>query len=369
MNEKPHQLYGWLVSPYTAKTRAHLMASRIAYEECTPSVFTLAGKIRKKVGRAIMPTVQTPEGQWLQDSSELFDYFESIHQGPAFVPTTPKQRLLCYLLECFADEWLPMVALHYRWNTPENRTFALSEFSKNGMPYWPSFIRNRVAYSLSSRLTGYLEPLGVTKDTLPALEETTKIVIAAVENTLAHHPYLLGTRPSLADFALYGPLWAHLYRDPGSRYLFADAPHTVAWFSRLGTSSSSEQTGYLDEDAIPSSLTPLLKILFDDQWTWIQTLVQAIDTYCAEHPDTHRVPRALGWAPFTTRGYTGRRKLITFVQWKAQRARSIYDTLPEKEHAAMTDWLHGIGGDPFIQCVIRHPFKRHRFKCVLRDTA
>ena len=235
MSTSPHILYGWEVSPYTAKTRTHLVASDVPYREVYPTVFTLAGRIRRNVGRSIMPTVYAPDGRWLQDSSELFDYFESIQRCPSFVPNTPKQRVLCYLLECFSDEWLPMSALHYRWNTPENRVFARLEFAKHGMPYWPAWIRNRVARSLSQRLIGYLNPLGVTESTIPALEETTAIVIQAVEDTLSEHPYLLGARPSLADFSLFGPLWAHLYRDPGSRHLFDDAPNTVAWFQRLQT--------------------------------------------------------------------------------------------------------------------------------------
>ena len=220
MSTPDFTLYGWLVSPYTAKTRAHLTCKGIVYKETNPSIFKLAGTIRKNVGKAITPTIQKRDGTWLQDSSALFDAIEDTYPTPSFCPTTPRQRIASHLLELFGDEWLPMSALHYRWNNETNAAFALSEFAKNGMPYWPNFIRNRAVQSTAQKLKGYLKPLGVDKNTIPAVEKTSTTVIAALEAHLANQPYLFGGRPCLGDFSLYGPLWAHLYRDPGSRHLF-----------------------------------------------------------------------------------------------------------------------------------------------------
>ena len=51
------KLYGWLVSPYSAKVRAMLAHKRIPFIDATPSLEELEGAVSEKVGRVIMPTV------------------------------------------------------------------------------------------------------------------------------------------------------------------------------------------------------------------------------------------------------------------------------------------------------------------------
>jgi len=51
---------------------------------------------------------------------------------------------------------------------------------------------------------------------------------------LETHDFLFGARPNLAEFTLYGPLYAHLYRDPESGAIMkAKAPRVAAWTERL----------------------------------------------------------------------------------------------------------------------------------------
>ena len=68
--------YGWPVSPYSAKTRSYLRYKGIAFSDCTPAFWTLQGKVKRGVGKVIMPSVQLASGEWLQDSSAIVDEFE-----------------------------------------------------------------------------------------------------------------------------------------------------------------------------------------------------------------------------------------------------------------------------------------------------
>ena len=165
--------------------------------------------------------------------------------------------------------------------------------------------------------------LGVDAETIPGVEETVRLVLRSLEDQLGQTPYVLGGAPTLGDFSLYGPLWAHLYRDPDSRQLFADYPAVRRWMESLRTGAVA-QGPVLPDDEVPDALGPLFACILTDQWAWIRRLVESIDGYCADHPEAARVPRALGVAPFTVRGRTGERKLVTFVQWKAQRAVAAY---------------------------------------------
>ena len=350
---------GWINSPFSTKTRAYLRFKGIDFEETDPSFLALGGRIRRSVGRMIVPTVEMPDGTWLQDTSDIIDSLEVRYPEPSVVPLGPTQRLASALLEVFGDEWLPMASLHYRWNLPQNSAFSLGEFARIGLPWLPLAIGRRLIAPAADKMKGYRSVLGILPQTISGIEETTNRVIYALNEHLSEQPYLLGSRPCIGDFSLLGPLWAHLYRDPGSTYLFEDAPRVVDWMERL-LSTSQEPGTFLDGDAVPTSLDPIFELVFQDQWPWIKTLVAAIDEYCDQNPTAHRVPRALGSAPFQICGTTGDRKLVTFVQWKAQRARRAF----EEAGGNADGWLERVGGTDQI-IPIRNPFKRVEFKAVL----
>jgi len=333
--------YGWLVSPYSAKTRAYLRYKGLKFRDVEPSVLQMMGRIRRSVGRIIMPTVHLPDGTWLQDSSVIIDHFESRHPEPTIVPPGATQRLASSLLEVFSDEWLPMAALHYRWRVPENVEFAKTDFARSGLPWAPRFVGRRVIEPFAEKMKSYLGVLGIDDETTPGVQDTVGLVLSTLDGHLAQSSYVLGERPCLGDFSLFGPLWAHLYRDPGSRHLFDETPHVRRWFEDL-LSGAPSRGDFMAADEVSTALDPLFGCLLDDQWSWITTLVEHMDAYCDEHPDARRVPRALGRAEFQVRGRVGQRKLITFVQWKAQRARDLYVAAD----GAADPWLRRVTGAP-----------------------
>jgi len=331
--------YAWPVSPYSAKTRAYLRFKEADFEDVVPSARQLYGPIKKAVGRMVMPTVQRADGSWLQDSSEIIDTLEGELDGLSITPPGPTQRLANLLLELHGDEWLPMVAMHSRWNHPTNAAFARTEFARYGVPWLPTVIGRLFTEPIAKKMSGYLPLLGVDAETAPGVTAFAQALIAQLEVHLEIHPFLLGTRPALADFALYAPLWAHTWRDPGTRAWFDDAPHVVAWFERL-IEPSGEAGEFLPDDVVPATLDPIFATLFAEQWPYVTSLVGAIDGYCGEHLDATRVPRSLGSTPFAVGGRTGSRRLITFSAWMAQRP---IDARADAGEAA-DGWLERVGG-------------------------
>ncbi|MFP6683817.1 MAG: glutathione S-transferase family protein [Polyangiaceae bacterium] len=357
--------YGWLVSPYSAKTRSYLRYKGIAFSDEHPTIPALYGRIQKAVGRMIMPTVEQPDGTWLQDSSDIIDALETQHPTPAVEPDGPTQALASSLLELYGDEWLPMMALHYRWNTPANRAFALAEFAREGLPWLPGFIGRRAVQPVAKRMAGYLPALGVTADTIPGVERAAEKLISQLDVHLADHAYLLGDRPCVGDFALFGPLWAHLFRDPGSTALFDEATHVRSWMRRLLTARPADGD-FISDDEVPASLDPVFATVFQETITWITRLVTAIDSWCSAHPDAERVPRALGHDAFSVGGASGTRKLITFVQYKAQRAILPYQALTTVAREPVDAWIARVAGEEAKLPTIAHPFERREFRTVLR---
>jgi glutathione S-transferase len=80
----------------------------------------------------------------------------------------------------------------------------------------------------------FAQLIGVRPETAPAIEAHTRELLASLEAILETQPYLLGGRPSLADCALMGPLYAHLYMDAvPARLLRETAPLTCQWIERM----------------------------------------------------------------------------------------------------------------------------------------
>jgi glutathione S-transferase len=361
----PLEHFGWAVSPYSAKTRSYLQFKRIPFEDKVPSARQLATTIRTAVGRPIMPTVRRADGTWMQDTSEIIDALEVENPEPAITPRGPSQRLASLLLELHADEWLPIVALHYRWNVGENAAFAAAEFGRYGFPWLPGPIARRLAAPMAAKMASYLPLVGVQGETIAGIEAFAKELISHLDNHFDKHIYLLGERPCLGDFALFGPLWAHLYRDPGSRELFADAGSLVEWMQRL-LQPTDEWGGFLPGDEVPATLDPIFKTLFAEQFPFVRDLVAAIDSYCDEHPEARRVPRSLGDHPLVIGGHKGTRRLITFSQWMAQRPLGCYHGFVEAEREQANRWLKQVGGLDAMQLRIRNPFERRNFEMRLQ---
>lgn len=355
---------GWLVSPYSAKTRSYLRHKGIPFEDVAPSVWTLFGKVRRTVGRPIMPTVITPDGALWQDTSEIIDTFEARFPEPSAIPESPAQRVASYLLELHGDEWLIVPALYYRWSEDTSARFAVEEFGRNGLPYAPRFMQRRFGRFLAARMQRYLPVLGALDELRPGIERFTRTFIANLDEHLARCPFLLGMRPSIGDFALFGPLWAHLYRDPGSRWLFDDASHVKVWFDRL-LNPSGAAGEFLPNDEVPETLDPIFQTLFAEQFPFVEAVVEAVNTYCAAYRPEDRVPRALGTHEFTMGGVRGERKLVTFIQWMAQRPVQAYWEFGPEARRGIDAWLERVGGEALPRLEIEHRLKRERYREVL----
>ena len=361
------QHYGWDVSPYSAKTRSYLRYKQIPHDDVHPTARELYRTIQGAVGRMVMPTVLLPDGTWLQDTSDIIDTLEAQSPEPSIVPPGPSQQLASLLVELHSDEWMPIVMMHTRWNVPANARFARQEFAREGLPWLPGFLGVQLIGPMVKRMSGYRRLLGITDATVPGIEAFGAQLIARLQTHFTEHDFLLGGRPCLGDFSLYGPLWSHIWRDPGTRSWFDAAPSVLAWMERMETPVATGE--FLADDAVPETLDPIFATLFAEQWAFATSLVGAIDTWCGDNPGATRVPRSLGDHPFTIGGITGTRKLITFSQWMLQRSVDAYAGFDKQQRTAADAWLARVGGLDGMQLQIRHRFMRRGFAMGLEAPA
>jgi glutathione S-transferase len=356
-------LYGWLVSPYTAKVRSMLVHKGIQFRDCEPSAAQMYLKVKPAVGRVIMPTMQLADGSWRQDSALICDEIEACHPERPTQPPGAAQRLASSLLELHGDEWLPMLALYFRWaygadaEGGTNAEWAVAEFGRCAFPWAPSAIATHLAQPFASAMKAHRKTQGIAPD---GQEKFARSLIRQLDVHLAEHPFLLGGAPCRGDFSLYGTLWAHLYRDPHSRPLYDDAPHVVRWFERLhghhadpafpGLAARADRaTGqFLASDQVPLTLDPIFSTLFAEQWPFLTRLAGEIDALAREGAPSTRAPRAFGYAPFVVGGQPGERRLVTYQAWRLQRPLELYSALAlapsrELERRSAEAWLERIG--------------------------
>jgi hypothetical protein len=85
-----------------------------------------------------------------------------------------------------------------------------------------------------SRQSGFDEHLGLNDATRADLHRQLLDLVAILEEHFGEHSYLFGERPSMADFAVYGQLWAHLFSDPFSAHIMeVNGPLTCHWLEEI----------------------------------------------------------------------------------------------------------------------------------------
>jgi hypothetical protein len=119
------------------------------------------------------------------------------------IPQDPALAFICSLLEDYADEWVTKAMYHYRWTYDiEDAGFGIGAMCL-GFESGVSEIK-QFGTSIGERQVGRLGVVGSNPITAPVIEQSFQRLCALLERHFeAGFPFLLGTRPSAADFALY----------------------------------------------------------------------------------------------------------------------------------------------------------------------
>lgn len=337
---KPYVLHGWHLSFFSGKTRAYLRYKGVPFVDHPVDAKTLMWTVPRKTGATVMPVVVTPEGEWLQDTKVIADVIEQRFPNAPITPTTPRQRIAAMLLEAWADEWWIPVAMHYRWVYPENYPLFEADAGRALLPRAPGFLQKRLAAYAANKMRGYLPAVGIVPEQYAVMERWTESILDALDAHFATLPFLFGTRPSVADFGLIGPMYGHLSRDPyPKRVLVEPRRHLRAWVERMNT----PQVGageFLADDAIPPTLQPLLNAVFKEFYPMVagirDELRRALPTL---PPDRKRLPRVLGMIEFPMGEGRYRRGAMPYTLWMMQRVLDAYRALDAAGRASVDAWL------------------------------
>jgi glutathione S-transferase len=362
-----YTLYGAPMSLYTGKARAYLIYKNIPYNEVFSSLDVYKKIIVPKTGVRFVPVLKTPQNEYLQDTAHIIDTLEQRHPERSVMPISVKQKLVSYLFETWADEWLVIPAMHYRWNKA-NFPFIYQEFGKVVAPYMPGFVRGFIGKKIAVKFKRFVPLLGITDRSIPAIEDWYEShVLPLLDKHFAEYEYLLGSKPCLGDFGLMGPLYAHLYRDPAPGALMEKiAPNVVKWLKRMNHPQNVEGT-FLADDVIPDTLFTLLTRIFNEQWPVLINTVKSLDTWIDQNPLVTEIPRTIGEHTFTIGDVTENRAIGTFHQWKVQRIVDCYHQFDSKQKLSVDTFLESVGGLNNMQLDIKKRLSRVNNKLVLSN--
>jgi glutathione S-transferase len=373
-----YKLYQSPISYYSGKVRAYLRYKCLSFEQITSSD-KVANEVIKPAtgGWRVIPILEKPDGNFIQDSSIILDELEMLHSEYGITPDGIKQKFVSSLFELYGDEWLVIPAMHYRWSfKKENLSHILNGFGQTRKPHWPTSIR-WMAGILPAMLFGNVAGpiLGVSKKNIPALESWTEDILSLLDTHFAEHDYLLGSRACYGDFGLFGPIYAHLYLDPYPyQNLIAKRPHLKAWIERMNQEPESlnekenPQSGeWLSNDEIPETLLPILEWQLKDQLPVLQEISRSVDQWCKKNPDAQKLPRFLGRQNFQLNGVSGKRMRVTYSQWMLERALAHYEMASDGEKKSLEDWLEKHEMKQWLEVNIQQPLQFHNSRLWRKD--
>lgn len=360
-----YTLYGAEVSYFTGKARAYLDWRGVDYQEKVATQEVYRDIILPNVGWPVIPVMKMPDGAVVQDTADIMAEVERREPNdPSAWPEAPLQRFVSELLHFYGDEWLVIPAMHYRWTY--NEDWAYAEFGALSAPHLSPEAQYELGKKNGARFKGALPVLGVSEATIPGIETSYEAFLEDLSRHFEAHPFLLGGRPSLADFAFYGPLYAHLYRDPESGKLMKRlAPKVADWVERMQAGGTGGDGDLLADDAIPETLKPILSRLMREALPAVFQINELFAAWAAQAEPGARVPRALGDITIEIEGHSGPAKARSFPLWRLQAALDAYAAMDAETRTRADALLERVGGEALKDFRLPARLKRENCQVVL----
>lgn len=407
-----YRLFTWELSYFSGKVRAYLRYKERmgdlgeGFEDILATPELLFNLLTPATGSAAIPQMQTNDGSWVQDSSDIIDFIEARHDKVPVAPSVtdaPRQALVSYLVEMLADEWMVVPGFWERWH------YSLPDVEPNHLNYnamqWGSVFaagapgdeRLAAGASMFEEMFGLSEArtnprgtyaglvhLGCTEATEQAWWASMENILSLLDTHFGAHDFLLGGLPSLGDFGLLGPLYAHVYRDATSGFMLrTQHPIVSEWVERtnghnvtartygqklyslgedgelVGRPATSDGGQWLKDDHVPLSLDALAAVFFEEMWPMLTSTMEMTAAFIAS--DAHESGGALPGKSFTADlpwfdhqtgdgalthdfeigGIAARRMVTPYHVWMLQRLAGVLDEAMANEagRASVTTWL------------------------------
>ena len=254
----PYQLYVSDSSYFSGKLEGYLRYKGIAHDRHEISINTMRNVILPATGFMKVPVMQCPDGRWLKDTTPMIQWLDRQHPQPSVYPEDPAARFIALLVEDYADEWMWRPAMYYRWRFADSHRLRrarlgheLAEGTLHSSWLMGWYFRWRQYWV-------FVRGDGVRPHNEPAVQEVYHRTLRELSALLEMRPFLLGTRPSIVDFAFFGSMFRHYALDPYPAKIMVDtAPAVWAWVARVWNARAAREGGGTLEDFPATEWQPL----------------------------------------------------------------------------------------------------------------
>jgi glutathione S-transferase len=266
----PYILYGSRRSFFTAKVENMLRFLDLPYELVEKQPHD-GSDIEKRADCGAIPLLRTPEDWVIWDSTPIAQLLDGRFRDQPLVPGTPVQRVATRLLEDWVDEWFTRPAMYTRWNFPESVEAVFGGGAARALLGKSFFDLTAEERSMVRPVIDQMEPFrkmmaeraaprgAMTLETGKDIPEWFGAFLEHLASHLKQHPFLLGERPCVADFALNGGLQAHFVYDPWPRRFVEERAPSVIEYAERCWNAKAGAAGWLPEDRLPESWSPFFE--------------------------------------------------------------------------------------------------------------
>jgi glutathione S-transferase len=242
----PIIILGVPASPYTRKMLAYLRYRNVPYQCVFGDARSYLLKYELEIPKPLLLPVIIMDDEYgmrevICDSSPIIRRLENSFPQREALPRNKVLALLISLLEDYGDEWVTKYMFHYRWHYAPD--------IKNAASLLPLY-SNMLGSDKEIKATGEffskiqierLWVVGSSESTANIIKESFERFIIILSSMLTKHRFLLGSRPSSADFAFFGQLTQLTQFDPTSRSFVEEKhPRVRAWVDLMEDLSGYE---------------------------------------------------------------------------------------------------------------------------------
>jgi len=253
----PLVVYGSKISYFTGKLEAFLRYKKIDYEFVPVSPLRFE-KIKRHTGVKQIPAVVLSDGRWMTDTTVMLPWLDEEQGGVSVIPEEPLQAFFSALVEDYADEWLWRPAMHFRWSYPESADLLSGKIADEILRQIPLPRAIKGFIFRKRQQIFFVKGDGVSEQNREQVEAIYFHNLAYLDAILQKRPFLLGTRPSLADYGYYGSMFRHFSQDPAPAKIMKErAPSVYQWTLRMWDAQQSVDSTL--EPGIPEDWSPILR--------------------------------------------------------------------------------------------------------------
>jgi len=355
-------LWGASWSLYTSKLRSYLIKKGVDYVEICPSHPRYEETIMKKVGYFTVPVLETPDGDIIADSTESMEFLDTRFPNPPMLPEDKTLAALAYLIHSFGSE---------------GRIFARSEFGR-------TLSTPELAEGFAVAMRNYLPILGVGLDhgVDMAIKESLEKLYDTLNAHFLKYPYILGGLPSLADYGLMGPLYAHHGRDiSSSNTMKIRAPALYRWIETMLRPPVVDPEvwqvpqEYFAVDDLPDTLITFLKLIGEN---FVPEIIATINLYhqwleseaktsgsIVDIEGQKRCHQVLGQVEHVQMGVPIKRIALLDDVSHHLRFHALVNEMSDSEKETLTRTLQSVGAKDLLDLQLNRDIKRVDYAWVL----